>query len=332
MKKTILLLLFTVLSISLYAQEKYTIKKGDTLWDISGKFYEDNFKWPIIWKYNKTITNPDLIYPKDNLVIPIIIKDGEPIKLSSDSVFKLSGEKSDLGLEKTGFEANESYSSKRVFQENNKKKIKLNEFEIVLDELPKDKIIATQEGRDFVTTGNVLRISNKNSEFQIGDKIVFLENIKKIKRMHLLKVNGYGVIEKLDKDSAMVKIEKSFDSIGKGLYVMKKDYEDEITLPTEFREIRTKDTGKIVYLSNNAVTSGDGYRAVLNLGKKDGVKVGDIIGIDRITTEHGIKREIKLAEAQVIYTFDNYCTVKIISSLLEIENGDLAKLVKVGIY
>lgn len=41
----------------------YTIVPKDTLWDISGKFLNNPFKWPTIWKINPYIKNPHLIYP-----------------------------------------------------------------------------------------------------------------------------------------------------------------------------------------------------------------------------------------------------------------------------
>jgi hypothetical protein len=48
----------------------YIIKHGDTLWDISNAFLKDPFLWPFIWKANPSITNPDLIYAGNKLVIP----------------------------------------------------------------------------------------------------------------------------------------------------------------------------------------------------------------------------------------------------------------------
>jgi len=51
---------------------QYIVVKGDTLWDISGTSgaYHDNFQWPLIFKANRDlITDPDLIYPKQEFCI-----------------------------------------------------------------------------------------------------------------------------------------------------------------------------------------------------------------------------------------------------------------------
>lgn len=55
----------------------YTVRQGDTLWDIAGMFLEEPWLWPQVWQINPQIENPDLIYPGD--VIELAFVDGEPV-------------------------------------------------------------------------------------------------------------------------------------------------------------------------------------------------------------------------------------------------------------
>lgn len=52
----------------------YTIKNGDTLWDISATYLKNPFLWPKIWEENKYISDPDLIYPGNRLNVPSMLK------------------------------------------------------------------------------------------------------------------------------------------------------------------------------------------------------------------------------------------------------------------
>ena len=45
----------------------YTVKKGDTLWDISQRFSNSPYLWPDLWSGNSQIANPHRIYPGERI-------------------------------------------------------------------------------------------------------------------------------------------------------------------------------------------------------------------------------------------------------------------------
>lgn len=56
--------------------ESYVVQKGDTLWDISGKYLSEPWLWPRLWNINPQIANPHWIYPGDVLQLSWV--NGEP--------------------------------------------------------------------------------------------------------------------------------------------------------------------------------------------------------------------------------------------------------------
>ncbi|MEO9078659.1 MAG: LysM domain-containing protein [Rhodanobacter sp.] len=80
-RKIIVLLAGMLVTVAVYAAgaelranhpDSYTVRSGDTLWDISAKFLSKPWLWPEIWQANPQVRNPHLIYPGDVLNLSFI--------------------------------------------------------------------------------------------------------------------------------------------------------------------------------------------------------------------------------------------------------------------
>ncbi len=49
----------------------HSVRRGDTLWGISGQYFKNPYSWPRLWSYNPQIQNPHWIYPGDRVRLRI---------------------------------------------------------------------------------------------------------------------------------------------------------------------------------------------------------------------------------------------------------------------
>jgi hypothetical protein len=47
--------------------QAHSVRRGDTLWGISGQYYKNPYGWPKLWAQNPQVQNPHWIYPGDRI-------------------------------------------------------------------------------------------------------------------------------------------------------------------------------------------------------------------------------------------------------------------------
>jgi hypothetical protein len=81
------------------APKSYTVKEGDTLWDISGLYLQQPWQWPQLWKLNPQVVDPHLIYPGDVLSLSYDNEGNPVLSVNDESVIKVSPDSTDTSTE-----------------------------------------------------------------------------------------------------------------------------------------------------------------------------------------------------------------------------------------
>ena len=320
----------------------HLVQKGDTLWDLAGKYLGNPYAWPQIWELNQWVKDPHWIYPGDPLVIdlaravatagsvPEAVANLQPDQRRADPN---AVRRPELGfsfqdfiqlpfLADQGAEAH--YKSQGAFT------------------LTANR----REERRFLGEGDTVYMNGGSEQgVRVGDRFLILKTvIRKLEHPTAPKrrlgdvVQQVGVIRVVTPQSkgSVAIIERCMDTVEVGDHLVR--FTEPATLPIQLRT----DTGDPVKVAADAPlvifardarrhTAG-GDMVIVDRGSNDGLKVGSVLLAVRVKTfpvgsDDDKKRGTEttthyLGQALVVHTNAQTATCRILRSNEEIRLGD----------
>ncbi len=272
------------------APDSYTVKRRDTLWDISKMFLRSPWRWPELWGMNlDQIRNPHLIYPGQVLFLDksngrARLRLGQPIGPSGDAMLTPRVRQSDVaanGIASIPFNLIEPFLNEAVIFERN-----------ALAEAP--RIVATQEGRVLLSRGDIAYVRGdipKEREYRIFREPRPLRDptTKEILGYEATYVGSSEYIQQgetrtgVDGQPEIIPATFSITSIRQEAGV------GDRLAPVPLREYTnyaphppaSPMTGQIVSIYGDALTAGQNQIVAINKGTADGMERGHVLALWR---------------------------------------------------
>ena len=341
----------------------YTVKKGDTLWDISSAFLKDPFLWPFIWKANSAISNPDLIYPGNKLAIPSLA----PVEraLNAPSVQEPNTQLVEKNVEEEkgpppvpqsteGIASAEIVKNKPVQPAAEQPPAVKNRFILpearpipiidkyamlragfVNSEEMNGRIVgARDEAQSIYSFGDIVYVKVPSAwNANIGDKFLIYSqqhrvNHPKSGRRAGWLIRGRGVLQITAKDSADVltaRITLSFDSIEKSN--MLTPYQEPALIFNSPQKKAKDISGYLLEVTDERVVNGQLDFVYLDRGIRDGVELGDRFIVFNMPEDGSLPRK-RVGEVQVFIVKDQTSTAVVQISTDPITRGDQVEFKK----
>jgi len=257
--------------------QPYIVKKGDTLWDIAQEYFADPFKWLKIWEQNLFVSNPDLIYPGNELWLKFkspqkVAKKPEPamVKLEPRIIYK-PAERSEKAID----------------------------TKVLLDALARQDFIGPEavEGVGHILDSEDERLNYGSNDrvylaldvrakpgdvfniFRTGDPIFAQDDLGEKELVGYL-VNHLGTVEVTSEQGGVFRgtIIQSFEEIGRSdrlKRALPEDFDIELSYPENALY------GHVVYIRGDGAEAAQGQVIGIDFGSDEGLREGSVLGIYR---------------------------------------------------
>ncbi len=320
---------------------KYIIKQGDTLWDISDAFYKDPFLWPLLWKANTYIANPDLIYPGNKLAIPSLA----PIERAMEKPLEKPPEEAapapSPGLRpkpKPSVPVEEETPARpRIILPEEAAVPLIDKYAMlsagfISQEEADDRIIGSDDAvKTIFSYDNSVYVTITSVEgVNIGDRFLIYAPLNKVKHPRTGEsygrlIKGLGILQVTAKDKPSVftaKITLSFDAIDKGSRIT--PYQEPSLLYQQPQKRKKDISGYILEVLDGRTINAQTDIVYLDKGSADGVEPGDRLNVYLEHENSELPRKL-IGEVQVFIVKENTATAVVRKSTDTLAKGDVVE-------
>ena len=264
----------------------HIVEKGDTLWDLAGKYLGNPYAWPQIWELNQWIKDPHWIYPGDPLIIDltraVATAGSVPESVSGLQPDRRRADPSALRRPELGF-AFQDFIQLPFFAADGAEAHYKNQGAFTLT-------ANRREDRRLLGEGETVYMNGGSDQgVKAGDRFLVLKtvarNIKHPATKHKLGdvVQQVGVIRVVTPQSkgSVAIVERCLDGVEMGDHLVR--FTEPANLPLQ---LRTDTTDPVKVAPNSAVVvfarddhqhTAIGDMVILDKGANDGLKVGDVL-------------------------------------------------------
>jgi hypothetical protein len=284
----------------------YTVQKGDTLWDISNRFFDSSWLWPDLWSENRQISNPHWIYPGER--IRIFHQKGTQRRVGETMPRQRALENAPMyyyysPIDKIGFIRRDPM-------------------------VPSGVIFKVKDDKEMISAGDLVFIRSKEDSppFTVGSKYSVYRTLTPIidqKTKALIGTQHYltGIVEitKIEPRFAVARVVQSYRTMEVGNLLMPyKKRSPKIELTQSKKGLN----GQLIISEEHANVMGDNDIAFIDKGCKDDVKLGQQYSIyyqenqrfDTQTKEDVLLTPIVYGTLLVLHTEQTTSTVLITRS------------------
>ena len=320
----------------------YIIKRGDTLWDISSTFLKDPFLWPLIWKVNPYIKNPDLIYPGNKLAIPNLAPIEQALEVPGERRPEKAIEEEEVAVappttpgkpRKPVEEEEEAPPPRRVLILPEERKVPIiNKYSMlnagfIANQETDDRIVGALEEKSIYSYDDIVFIKVRDRrEVKVGDRFVIYAPLHKVKHPRtgrkygrLIKILGVLQVTATDAEYLTSRITLSFDSSEKGDMIA--PYQEPVLIydtPKQSKDLK----GYILEIVDGRTINAATDIVYLDVGGRDGVEPGDRFNVYVEPRSRSYPKKL-IGEVQVFLVRKRTSTAVVTKSVDTLAKGDL---------